>query len=170
LQDAVDVRAGALRARRGTPGLLDEAIALLLADAFTINHDRQAENANCVWFRQRLVAIDNGLAFVGLDNPGRRGDDLAQQTLLPTPLTRHVTLAALRGRQGHPAWDVVTRRLETWRDEAIEGLVAALPVELDRDHHTSANGLLGRLRRFLQARRGHARALKDAMLALVEAG
>lgn len=170
LRDAPDVRAGVLRARRGGPGLLDDAIALLLADAFTINHDRQAENANCLLFRRRLVAIDNGLSFVGLDSPGRKGDDLAQQTLLPPPLKQHVTLAALQGRQGRPAWHDVTRRLEGVSDEAIDGLIARLPPELDRDHHTSARDLLARLRGFLRARRAHADALKNAMLTLVEAG
>jgi hypothetical protein len=170
LEGAVDVRPGVLRERVRRPEVLGQAIALLLADAFIINHDRQRQNSNCLLYGQHLVAIDNGLTFIGLDDRGRRGEDLAQRTFPPTPLTQHIALPALQGRHGHPAWDAVTQRLEAVSDQTIESLIAGLPPELGHDHHTSAKGLLERLQRFLSARRAYAGALKDATLALVEAG
>src|SRR5579884_634732 len=53
-----------------------DAVALLTADAYMRHDDRVRDNPNALWFENRLVAIDHGLAFAGPTRRGALGDDL----------------------------------------------------------------------------------------------
>jgi hypothetical protein len=165
LNRAIDLRPAHLL---DTPASVNDAVALLLADAYLRHDDRRTENPNAVWHHGRLVAIDHGSAFAGLTRPGTAGDDLAQQTVLhSTSFRDHVALAAARTAD-ESAWELPLARLEGVEPSTVTTLAATWSAELDDDPQSGQRGLRARLARFLGERGRQVRALREALRGVCE--
>jgi hypothetical protein len=162
LEGAVDVLPRILQRRCRRPETARAAIGLMLADVFMCHDDRDAENSNALFLGDDLVAIDHGLAFVGLDRPQESGGALAGRKVFFAK--RHVARRAVRKLSGSALWDDVARALETVNDAEITALLQTFPLELENDLVHGVTGLRKRMLSFLLARRGHVQDLKTAIV------
>jgi len=145
-----------------------DAVALFVADAYMRHDDRVCENPNALWFKDRIVAIDHGLAFAGLHRPGATGDDLARHTTLHAPnFDLHVTFRAVRKHAADADWDLVTGRFEAVSAPLVTALADRWPAVLDKDDQCSQIGLRSRVVRFLIERARHVRELVSMLRDLV---
>jgi hypothetical protein len=145
-----------------------DAVALLVADAYMRHDDRLRENSNAIWFKDRLVAIDHGLAFAGLTRRGTTGDDVAQRTTLHAPnFDHHVAFRAVRKLATDADWDLVTGRFEAVPGSSVSALADGWPANLDEDDQCGQAQLRSRMARFLTERGRHVRELVTVLRELV---
>lgn len=145
-----------------------DAVALLVADAFMMHDDRLRDNSNAIWFKDRLVAIDHGLAFAGLTRRGTTGDDVAQRTMLHAPnFDQHVAFRAIQRLAADADWDLVTGRLEAVPASYVRALANGWPADLDEDDQCGQAQLRSRMARFLTERGRHVRGLVTVLRELV---
>lgn len=153
LEGAVDLGRVHLRRRKWRVTAAPDAVALLIADIYMRHDDRLEKNPNAVWRDRRIVAIDHGSAFAGMQRAGVRGHDLAAHTQPHAPnFPEHVAFQAATRYGLDATWDSVLTRLENVPRHAVEALRSSWPQELDHDDQNGQSELRSRLARFLSVR------------------
>ncbi|MEQ9080474.1 MAG: hypothetical protein RLP09_41800 [Sandaracinaceae bacterium] len=139
--------------------------AVMLLDAYILHDDRTPEKPNVLEWRHRLVPIDHGSAFMGLD---RDGGAIAQHIAAPRLhqlWRRHVFCSALSRARYDLDIDEAIETVAGVTDSVLEALVASWPDELRQARGRSGGILVDEMAAALAARRQHAKTIGDALVA-----
>lgn len=141
-----------LAARR--PDFLTACATLYALDAFIHHDDRTEDRPNALLWRDQLVAIDHGNAFVGLNRRGHNGATVAAMTYRPPPLyRRHVARAPLLNNLATVSLAAFVGGIQQVLEQHIDKVAARWPDELDVPSPGFERGLRTEMVCFLKGRR-----------------
>ncbi|MFT3708607.1 MAG: hypothetical protein QM817_13225 [Archangium sp.] len=145
-----------------------EAELLYAIDAYIAHDDRTVERPNALTWGNRIVAIDHGSAFVGLDKRGRSAHDVARKTVRPpASYLSHPTRPAICGKQ--PKFESFRRSIEAVLNASIDALSANWPANLDHKVEGTNRGLRTQTTEFLKTRRAEVAQLIAEIIRTTEA-
>lgn len=155
LDHAPPLRSGDLDDLRSVPATAQEdAIRLLVLDAWLRHYDRTPNNANALALEDRLVAIDHGLSLFHLGAVDESGATLEPDTFSePTLLVRHIAARLASKRLELPIWAELAARVRALDDGRIGAMLSRVPDELDRGLDGRPFGMKSQAAAFLRARR-----------------
>jgi hypothetical protein len=152
LAEGIPATEATLKHRRAEDAAFRVAEALLAADAYMVHDDRRRENPNALWWEDRLVAIDHGSAFVGLDRPGETGGGLAAKTVLAPVMREHFLYAFLCARSDQVTFAAFMDALHQVDKRGIGNVLPDWPTELEAPQWNGARDLSSRMVNFLTTR------------------
>lgn len=122
--------------------------SLMLVDGYLLHDDRTAEKPNCLEWRGRVVPIDHGNAFAGLQNSSAVAAHVAVSRL-----TRCWEHHAFRGavERAHKKLDIdqIVAALQGVSDADIRDLAARWPADLENTTTRSGRGIVSEMVVFL---------------------
>jgi hypothetical protein len=154
-QGAVPVVEGLFDDLRSVPAAMQaDAVRTFALDVWLRHYDRAASNPNLLALEDRLVAIDHGLAFYGVEQI--RDDGLSRFEDVDTDgpkLASHVC-APLVARGRHDALlDEIAVQIGAIGDARLDQLASTWPDTLDGSPPARPSGMRSSLLRALRARR-----------------
>lgn len=138
---------------------------VMLLDAYILHDDRTEEKPNVLEWRGRVVPIDHGSAFVGLDKEGRGIAEYVARSRLRLLWKRHVFYGPLRRARYDIDIEEVVKAVASVADSDIEAVVASWPDELGQATGRGGGILIEQLAATLAERRKHAETIGDELVA-----
>lgn len=137
---------------------------LMFLDAYMLHDDRTPQKPNFIEHRGRLLPIDHGNAFVGLDREGAGIAAYVAGSRLSRCWAHHVFEPPLRSARKDLGTPVSAEKLSMIPDESVRALGERWPATLETTKTRAKRGIVSEMIEFLLRRREHAPEIASVLL------